>query len=302
MTSVDRIVAIELVSTAVRKAVSPPVEEELSISSVYLAALATTKLKANVKNGDQRDEAATTTNGAVNVSSTPSQKDALQPSRTPAPAPKDPPAPTPKSTWKPPPPPPPGTPPQLPDYCWLVPEMRQQSQHPGNGPHPHGMLVGDNLIAEVYDAIRSNDALWKETLLVITYDEAGGYWDSKPCKERVPAPDAHASTPFDRSWAPKDGSPFNFEWLGPRVPCVLVSAWLDHAALPAFLKRLWGLSSNGPDGFLTLRDATAADLLGKLKWRDTPRSDLPQAPRNKLPVGPPGKEEVGYPGPLTSRR
>ena len=119
----------------------------------------------------------------------------------------------------------------LPDYCWLVPEIWGQSQHPGCAPGcttNDGMLVGDNLIAAVYDAIRGNEQLWQQTLLVVTYDEAGGYYDSKLCNQRVLHPDAHSSKRLHTSWCPNDNHPFSFDWLGPRVPCHLVSAWLDH--------------------------------------------------------------------------
>jgi phospholipase C len=31
------------------------------------------------------------------------------------------------------------------------------------------------LIADVYNALRANGALWQRTLLVVTYDEHGGF-------------------------------------------------------------------------------------------------------------------------------
>jgi phospholipase C len=140
----------------------------------------------------------------------------------------------------------------------------------GSSQHPmDGMYGGEALIKTVYEAIR-NSAIWNSSLLVITYDEHGGFYDS--C-----APDA--ATP------PGDGDPnkynkygFGFEQLGVRVPAVVVSPWIpraivdhtvfDHASIPATLERLLNLHP------LTKRDASAKDVLSMLSL-STPRSDCP---------------------------
>lgn len=57
---------------------------------------------------------------------------------------------------------------ELPAYSWLVPELAWQSQHAGSGGAKLGMVPGDDLIADVYEAIRSNPKLWEETLFLIT--------------------------------------------------------------------------------------------------------------------------------------
>ena len=44
-------------------------------------------------------------------------------------------------------------------------------QHP-----PHDVAYGEALIAAVYNAVRGGPA-WKNTLLIITYDEHGGCYD-----------------------------------------------------------------------------------------------------------------------------
>ena len=40
-------------------------------------------------------------------------------------------------------------------------------------------MFADDLVADVYEAIRANPTLWEDTLFLITYDECGGYWDSE---------------------------------------------------------------------------------------------------------------------------
>ena len=174
---------------------------------------------------------------------------------------------------------------KLPHYCWLVPELWQQSQHPcppEYGP-PHGMVNGDNLIADVYEAIRQNPELWENTLLVITYDEAGGYADSVACTEKFPRIVAFdkqktSSGVSNASVAPEwtEGYPddhkscdYDFGWVGVRVPAILVSAYLprgqrdhttyEHSCIAASLKHLFDLDSGvRADGFLTERDAHAS--------------------------------------------
>jgi phospholipase C len=50
---------------------------------------------------------------------------------------------------------------------------------PENDDHPPfaDMLSGQIFIKRIYDALRSNEALWRKTLLIITYDEHGGFYD-----------------------------------------------------------------------------------------------------------------------------
>lgn len=50
--------------------------------------------------------------------------------------------------------------------------------HPQNDDHPDAdMYRGQAFIKGVYDTLRSNEQLWGKTLLIITYDEHGGFYD-----------------------------------------------------------------------------------------------------------------------------
>jgi len=100
---------------------------------------------------------------------------------------------------------------QFPLFAFLEPEYYP----PGaNDDHPpHDVLNGDRLLADVYNAIRHNDALFSTTLLVVVWDEHGGFYDHVPPPPIEP-PDHHSGE-FD----------FNFRSLGVRVPAVLVSPW-----------------------------------------------------------------------------
>jgi phospholipase C len=123
---------------------------------------------------------------------------------------------------------------------------------------PHNVTDGEALIATVYNAVRNGPG-WKQTLLVITYDEHGG------CYDHVIPP---AATP------PDDERPdgFDFSTFGVRVPAVIVSPYVpaasvirplgetpfDHTSVIATLRALFNIGS------LTKRDAAAPNLLAAL--------------------------------------
>src|SRR5215831_13356656 len=141
----------------------------------------------------------------------------------------------------------------LPDYAFLEPVYMDGPASPASDQHPpHHLLDGERLIAWVYDALRSNDALWRRTLFVLLYDEHGGFYDHVPPPPAVP-PDATSAV----------GSAFAFDRLGVRVPAILISPWVgkgradhriyDHTSLLATVKELFGLPQ-----YLSLRDAHAS--------------------------------------------
>ncbi len=140
---------------------------------------------------------------------------------------------------------------------------------------PDNVRMGERLIATVYNALRGNAEIWKKCLLVVVYDEHGGFYDHVIPPSGVPNPDGRNST------AP----PFDFTRLGFRVPAVLISPWIgkrlnttvyEHASIPATLKRFFGLSS-----FLTRRDS-AANSFEMLLAGENFRTDTP----DRLPLPP----------------
>ncbi len=158
----------------------------------------------------------------------------------------------------------------LPNYSFIEPRYFTVGAGRANDQHPdHGVLPGEQLIADVYNALRSSPQ-WNESLLLILWDEHGGFYDHVPPPTTV-NPDDKTSPEFD------------FTRLGLRVPAVVVSPWIsqgtidhtlyDHSSLPATLKLLFGLPS-----FLTKRDAQA-NTFERLCSLDAVRTDLPQGLR-----------------------
>jgi phospholipase C len=155
----------------------------------------------------------------------------------------------------------------------------QNDQHP-----PTSVAKGDALIARVYNAIRANDALWKKTLLIVLYDEHGGFAD-------------HVWTP-PRGAVPPDGNTqtFSFDRFGLRVPAILVSPWVektfistlfDHTSVLRYLADKWGVE---PLGNRTRNATSFGDLLSKLgQARDDTPANIP------LPAAAPAARIAGLP-------
>ena len=154
----------------------------------------------------------------------------------------------------------------LPSYAFLEPPYMDAPGAPAADQHPpHHLLDGERLIAQVYDTLRGTPAVWEKSLLVLLYDEHGGFFDHVPPPAAVPPDEASASN-----------GKFGFDRLGVRVPALLISPWArkgwvdhqvyDHTSLLATVKTHFGL----PD-FLTQRDARA-NVLSDAGFLPAPRA------------------------------
>ncbi len=151
------------------------------------------------------------------------------------------------------------------------------SQHPRAN-----VLLGEKLIRDVYAALASNKKTWSTSVLIVTYDEHGGFFD----REHPPA----AVPPRPAASDPEFG--FRFDLLGPRVPAVVVSPFieagtvfdevLDHTSIAATLRAIFGFEET-----LTDRDAKASGVEALLT-REDGRSpvDLPEVPLPRIESAP----------------
>lgn len=109
------------------------------------------------------------------------------------------------------------------------------NEHPGYT----DLLRGEQHALDLINAVR-NGPNWKDTAIVITYDENGGFWD-------------HVAPPVGDAWGP-----------GTRVPTLVISPWakkgaVDHTlyhttSILATIERRWDVAPLGT------RDARANDL------------------------------------------
>jgi phospholipase C len=158
------------------------------------------------------------------------------------------------------------------------------SNHPGTSSCLVGQRVsnppaidvkdGEALLEEIYNSLVASP-YWEKSLLIVTYDEGGGIYDSVTPGAAVPPGSAtlmgggsqsipQASSLFD---AACDG--FNFDYLGCRVPTIVVSPYIapgstigtgeafDHTSI---IKTVWDCFNLG-SGSLTQRDAAARSVM-----------------------------------------
>ena len=165
---------------------------------------------------------------------------------------------------------------RLPHYAFVEPDMLgrlSNSQHPGMGGEAD-FRAAERLIWQLYNALREQPDVFRKSLLVITYDEHGGFFD------HVPPPQGEAFS-VEPHYEGRDGERFAFDLLGPRVPTLLISPWIpagtvdqtvyDHASIPATVRRLF--APDAPP--LTARDRQANTFEGVASL-DAPRADLPE--------------------------
>lgn len=165
----------------------------------------------------------------------------------------------------------------LPNYCFIVPRFNNAADGLANSEHaPEDIRYGDNLIADVYETLRSNNNVWTKSALIITYDEHGGFYDHVAPPAAVNPDGINSPAPGDKaSYAPQ----FKFDRLGLRVPAVIVSPWvgqgvvessvLQHTSILVTAREIFGISKS-----LTKRDAAASSFT-KLFSQAIPRTDAP---------------------------
>jgi phospholipase C len=170
---------------------------------------------------------------------------------------------------------------KLAPYTFLEPAFKST----GNSDHPvSDVALGEQLVHDVYDALRNGPA-WDKTMLIVTYDEHGGCYDHVPPPTGAVAPDSSIG---------EHG--FDFKRFGVRVPAVIVSPRIapgtvfrapdggppiDHTSILKTVEKRWGLPA------LTARDAAAPDL-GAVLTLATARTDDPlqgvQVPKSGQPT------------------
>ncbi|MBV8258724.1 MAG: alkaline phosphatase family protein [Actinobacteria bacterium] len=134
------------------------------------------------------------------------------------------------------------------DPNWTFTDVGPASGSQGNDDHPHADIrAGEYFLSQIYGAVTRSPA-WPRTLLVITFDEWGGFFDHVP-----------------PGVAPGDGVQRGF-----RIPALLISPYArrghvahgeyDHTSVLKLLEWRWGLPP------LTARDAAASNLASALDF------------------------------------
>jgi hypothetical protein len=151
---------------------------------------------------------------------------------------------------------------KLPAVSWLV-EPWELSDHP-----PYSVCTGENWTVQQINAVMSNSQEWAHTIIVLTWDDFGGFYD------HVPPPKG-----------PNPAITYGF-----RVPAIIISPYarsghIDHTfySFPSILK-LVETTFRLPS--LTSMDARANGLSGSLDFSQRPHPPLILHERSACPVLP----------------
>jgi len=167
---------------------------------------------------------------------------------------------------------------QLPQVSFVDPRFLDEASGSSGDDHPKADIrAGEQFLNQVYEAVRTSPN-WRNTVLVINYDEWGGFFDHVAPGS---APDVSSATAL----------------RGFRVPALVISPLArrgyvahntyDHTSVLKMIEWRWGLKA------LTPRDSAARNLAEVLDFNSTPHLT---APRYLLP---PFTATVCPPAPLT---
>jgi len=160
----------------------------------------------------------------------------------------------------------------LPQVSFVEPRFLLGVQGLSADDHPHSDIRnGEAFLNSIYEAVASSPA-WPHTVMVLNFDEWGGFFDHVP-PAKAPVPPADAALGSDGL-------------RGFRVPALVISPWsprgtiahglYDHTSVLKLIEWRWSLRP------LTIRDATANNLAEVL---DFSRQNL-TAPVFAVPPGP----------------
>ncbi len=148
----------------------------------------------------------------------------------------------------------------LPAVSFVDPSFTGEATGTSNDDHPHADIrAGEAFLNEVYDAVRNGPG-WEKTVLVINYDEWGGFYDHVAPSR---APDVSSRTAL----------------RGFRVPALVISPLArrghidhrvyDHTSILRMIEWRWGLAP------LTKRDANARNIAEVLDFSAPPDLSSP---------------------------
>jgi phospholipase C len=168
----------------------------------------------------------------------------------------------------------------LPQVSWIL-ESIVDTEHP-----PLPSLFGESTLSAIISALMANSALWAKTVLFVTYDENGGFFD------HVAPMTAPPGTPGEYVTAPAVPDPTVIGspaitgpiGLGFRVPMLVISPFsrggfvssdlFDHTSLLRFIETRFGAEVPNLSAW---RRATVGDLTSALNFV-RPDTSIPSLP------------------------
>jgi phospholipase C len=161
---------------------------------------------------------------------------------------------------------------QFPQVLFIEPSYSGSNENDNHPPLPVG--YGELFLGDIYRILISNEERWKKTVMILTYDEHGGFFDHVP--------------PRSLPYAPPHGEFLPFVTTGPRVPAIIVSPLvsaryvypgnMDHTSILQFLaERFCQLNPQYSDSVNNRRDQGINTVRSVLNL-SSPRTDTPPLP------------------------
>jgi phospholipase C len=187
------------------------------------------------------------------------------------------------------------TPPdQMPQVIFIEPTYGD-SPHLGRSTDDHapaGISDGEEFLMQVYQAVTTSPAFWQSALMVVSFDEHGGFFD-------------HVSPPLIPTGPPQAGLYPTFPSLGVRVPAFVISPFvqagaashvlLDHTSVLKLLGEKFGGGS-----YSAAVDGRPVKSVSEVLNFDTPITDPPAVPAvNAYLAARPAAPAVTVPIPAT---
>jgi len=153
--------------------------------------------------------------------------------------------------------------------------------HPNDNHAPLAVGWGEDFLRRTYEAATANPTIWAQTVMVVYYDEHGGFYD------HVPPPAIGYQTAGE--------APFTFKSLGPRIPGIIASPLVrpgsvcsllfDHTSVLQFLAEAFTpgqpyspeVNTRKGQGLVSLSEALADEP-------QRPPDDIPSVPSQPIPV------------------
>jgi phospholipase C len=151
---------------------------------------------------------------------------------------------------------------------------------PNDNHPPLPVAPGEALLLQVYEALTCNPERWARTILIVTYDEHGGFFDHVPPLpiRYDPAPNAVFREPFLST--------------GPRVPSLVVSplvspklvfdGFLDHTSILQLLAEKFAPNEGGYSASVENRRRHGIRSVSEVLDLAGPRTSIPKAPAAPL--------------------
>jgi phospholipase C len=148
------------------------------------------------------------------------------------------------------------------------------TDQPNDNHAPLAVGFGEEFLRQIYKALTSNPERWQKTVMILTYDEHGGFFDHVP--------------PLPIPYNPPNDEYTSFETTGVRVPSIVVSpyvaarsvykGYLDHTSILQFIAERF---APGEDGYSEAVNHRRNQGIGSVKQvlnLDEPRLDIPSVP------------------------